>query len=78
MSRRDEYEQKAEALRIASEILNENYKQNPIPNKEIVVKLWGGKIGKSKCAPTDEYAYEIGLMVACCHATGRKLPDWIK
>lgn len=71
-------EQKAEALRIATEILNENYKQNPIPNKEIVVKLWGGKIGKSKCAPTDEYAYEIGLMVACCHATGRNLPNWIK
>ena len=29
------------------------------------------------CSPHDEYNRTIGLLVALCKATGRKLPDWV-
>jgi hypothetical protein len=29
------------------------------------------------CSPHDEFNRTIGIMVALCKATGRKLPDWV-
>jgi hypothetical protein len=47
-------------------------------NAYLCVVGYCGKTFEAKCCPTDEPNTYIGLMVALCKATRRKLPSWIR
>ena len=80
-------EQVAEAQRIIGEIvagfnLGQRYYIRDESDMELIIRYTageadGGHTITAHCSPHDEFNRTIGLLVALCKATGRKLPDWL-
>jgi hypothetical protein len=80
-------EQIAEAQRIIGEIVadfkfGQCYYIRDESDRELTIRYTAEEADgmhtiTAHCSPHDEFNRTIGIMVALCKATGRKLPDWI-
>ena len=80
-------EQIAEAQRIIGEIVagfkfGQHFHPHGESDKELTIRYTAEPLDEfhnitAHCSPHDEFNRTIGLLVALCKATGRKLPDWV-
>lgn len=80
-------EQVAEAQRIIGEIVagfkfGQCFDISDESDRELTIRYTSDPIDRlhtitAHCSPHDEFNRTIGVLVALCKATGRKLPDWI-